>query len=58
MQALSELERCCFVLKHVEQWKLVEIADEMKISPDSVKQALFRALRKLRVVMDPWRSEA
>ncbi len=58
MQALSELERCCFVLKHVEQWKLIEIADEMKISPDSVKQALFRALRKLRVVMDPWRSEA
>ena len=58
LKALSELERCCFVLKHVEQWKLVEIADEMKISQDSVKQALFRALRKLRGSLDVWRSEA
>jgi RNA polymerase sigma-70 factor (ECF subfamily) len=58
LKALSELERCCFVLKHVEQWKLIEIAEEMKISQDSVKQALFRALRKLRGALDMWRSEA
>ncbi len=58
LRSLSELERCCFVLKHVEQWKLIEIADEMKISQDSVKQALFRALRKLRGALDGWRSEA
>ncbi len=58
LKALSELERCCFVLKHVEQWKLIEIAEEMKISQDSVKQALFRALRKLRGSLDVWRSEA
>lgn len=55
--SLSELERCCFVLKHVEQWKLIEIAEEMQISLDSVKQALFRALRKLRGALDGWRSE-
>lgn len=58
LKALSELERCCFVLKHVEQWKLIEIAEELKISQDSVKQALFRALRKLRGALDGWRSEA
>ena len=46
------------MLKHVEQWKLIEIADEMKISQDSVKQALFRALRKLRGALEVWRSEA
>ena len=56
LRELSELERCCFVLKHVEQWRLVEIADELKISQDSIKQALFRALRKLRIALDPWRS--
>lgn len=53
---LSELERCCFLLKHVEQWKLLEIAQELDIGIDSVKQALFRALRKLRGALDPWRS--
>jgi RNA polymerase sigma-70 factor (ECF subfamily) len=58
LKSLTELERCCFVLKHVEQWKLIEIAEELKISQDSVKQALFRALRKLRGALDVWRSEA
>ena len=62
MRGLTELERCCFVLKHIEQWRLIEIADELKISQDSIKQALFRALRKLRgdgiqnEMNDPWAS--
>lgn len=56
MRGLTELERCCFVLKHIEQWRLIEIADELKISQDSIKQALFRALRKLRGALEPWRS--
>ena len=45
---LSELERICFVLKHLEQWRLREIADELGTGVDTVKQALFRAVRKLR----------
>jgi len=57
MRELTDLERCCFVLKHVEEWRLSEIADDLQISLDSVKQALFRGLRKLRIAMDPWRSE-
>lgn len=56
LRGLSELERCCFVLKHVEQWRLLEIAEEFGISQDSVKQALFRALRKLRGTLEGWRS--
>lgn len=49
--ALTELERVCFVLKHLEQWRLSEIAEKLGVGVDTVKQALFRALRKLRKSM-------
>ncbi|MCB1598694.1 MAG: sigma-70 family RNA polymerase sigma factor [Xanthomonadales bacterium] len=58
MRGLTDLERQCFVLKHLEQWRLIEIAEQLQTSQDSIKQALFRALRKLRVTLEPWRSEA
>jgi RNA polymerase sigma-70 factor, ECF subfamily len=45
---LSELERVCFVLKHLEQWRLKEIAEHLGTSDGTVKQAVFRAVRKLR----------
>ena len=45
---LSETERICFVLKHLEQWRLQEIADELGSNVGTVKQAIFRAVRKLR----------
>lgn len=48
-KGLSEIERVCFVLKHLEQWRLREIAEELGTGVDTVKQALFRALKKLRV---------
>ena len=56
MQKLSEMERTCFVLKHMEQWRLKEIAADMDTSVDTVKQALFRAVKKLRVLMADRRS--
>lgn len=54
---LSEIERICFVLKHLEQWRLQEIADELSVKVDTVKQALFRGVRKLRVSMVDLRSK-
>jgi len=45
---LSEFERVCFVLKHLEQWRLKEIADEVDSNVGAVKQAVFRSVRKLR----------
>ncbi|MFK8030481.1 MAG: RNA polymerase sigma factor [Gammaproteobacteria bacterium] len=51
LKALSELECVCFVLKHLEQWRISEIADHMNIGEGSVKQALFRAVKKLRAGM-------
>lgn len=45
---LTEIERICFVLKHLEQWRMREIADEIGTNEGRVKQAIFRAVRKLR----------
>ncbi len=47
-RCLSDLERVCFVLKHLEQWRLKEIAAELHTDVGTVKQAIFRAVRKLR----------
>ena len=58
MQHLSEVERVCFVLKHLEQWRLKEIADEIDSNVGTVKQAIFRAVKKLRVRMASLQREA
>jgi len=57
LQHLSEIERVCFVLKHLEQWRLKEISLEIDASIGTIKQALFRAVKKLRVSMADLRSE-
>lgn len=57
LDELSDLERTCFVLKHIEQWRLDDIAQSLETGVNNIKQALFRALRKLRTSMAPWRSE-
>jgi len=54
---LSEFERVCFVLKHLEQWRLKEIADETDSNVGAVKQAVFRSVRKLRGKMTALRGE-
>lgn len=51
LETLSDVERTCFVLKHLEQWRLQEIADELDSNIGTVKQAIFRAVRKLRKKM-------
>ena len=51
LQRLSDIERVCFILKHLEQWRLKEIAQELDVSIGTIKQALFRAVKKLRVSM-------
>ncbi len=51
LAALTDLERVSFVLKHLEQWRLAEIAEHLDTNVNAIKQALFRALRKLRKSM-------
>ena len=57
LHSLSEFERMCFVLKHLEQWRLKEIAEELNTTIGTIKQALFRAVKKLRISMADLRSE-
>lgn len=48
---LSDIERSCFMLKHMEEWRLKEIAAALDTNVGTVKQAVFRAVKKLRVRM-------
>jgi RNA polymerase sigma-70 factor, ECF subfamily len=57
MQRLSTRERQTFLLKHIEGWRLDEIAESMQTNVNNVKSMLFRAVRKLRVDLHVWRSE-
>lgn len=56
LKQLSEIERICFVLKHIEQWRLKEIAVELDTSVNTIKQAVFRGVKKLRVNLAEMRS--
>ena len=58
MQRLTTMERQTFLLKHIEGWRLDEIAESLHTSVNNTKQALFRAVRKLRADLHVWRSEA
>ena len=58
MQRLTAMERQSFLLKHLEGGRLDEIAESQGTSVNNTKQALFRAVRKLRVDMDVWRGES
>ena len=58
MQRLTTMERQTFLLKHVEGWRLEEIAESLKTNANNTKQALFRAVRKLRVDLHVWRGES
>ena len=57
LSRLSDMERACFVLKHLEQWRYAEIANELGTNDGRVKQAVFRAVRKLRPHMTALQGE-
>lgn len=46
--SLSELERTAFVMRHFEELSLAEISSALDINLSATKQAIFRAVRKLR----------
>ena len=58
LSGLTEVERVCFVLKHLEQWRAKEIAAELDVTEGRVKQAVFRAVKKLRTSMQGMRGES
>ena len=58
MEQLSGAERSAFVLRHFEQVPLEEIAQVLGCNVNACKQAVFRAVRKVRSGLNPVRNES
>ena len=53
MGLLSERERAAFVLRHFEQRSIDEIGKTLGMRENATKQSIFRAVRKLRLALEP-----
>jgi RNA polymerase sigma-70 factor (ECF subfamily) len=53
MAALTPMERTAFTLRHMEDVSMAEIAVALNVPKNSVKQAVFRAVGKLRQSLAP-----
>jgi RNA polymerase sigma-70 factor (ECF subfamily) len=54
--ALSPLERAAFTLRHYEGRSIDEISRTLGLGTSAAKHSVFRAVRKLRVALEPLRS--
>jgi len=55
LHSLTATERTAFVLRHMEDRTTAEIGAALGIEPNAAKQAVFRAVRKLRRRLAPLR---
>ncbi|HSG40619.1 MAG TPA: sigma-70 family RNA polymerase sigma factor [Thermoanaerobaculia bacterium] len=53
LSGLSPLERAAFVLRHYEERSIAEVCDTLGLRESAGKQAVFRAVKKLRRVLEP-----
>jgi len=53
MKRLTPSERAAFVLRHFEERPIKEVAAMMRQTDNATKQAIFRAVRKLRSALQP-----
>jgi RNA polymerase sigma-70 factor, ECF subfamily len=53
MRELTPLEQTAFTLRHIEECSTEEIATALDIAPNAAKQAVFRAVKKLRRQLAP-----
>jgi len=58
MRRLTPTEKSAFVLRHLEDRSTSEIAEVLNIAPNAAKQAVFRAVQKLRGELAPLRGKA
>lgn len=54
MKTLTEIERAAFVLRHYEGRSTVEIGERLGLQSSATRQAVFRAVRKLRLALAPF----
>jgi RNA polymerase sigma-70 factor (ECF subfamily) len=55
MLTLTPMERTAFILRHMEDQSIQIIADALGVPANSAKQAIFRAVAKLRRELAPSR---
>ena len=55
---LSPLERAAFILRHYEGRSIDEISRTLGLGISAAKHSVFRAVKKLRVVLEPLRGES
>ena len=53
MRSLTVLERTAFVLRHVEERSIAEIGSVLGVGESATKQAIFRAVQKMRERLAP-----
>ncbi|WP_158944733.1 RNA polymerase sigma factor [Granulicella sp. S190] len=53
MGELTPMERAAFTMRHMEEVPMMEIAEALNITVNSAKQAVFRAVSKLRRSLAP-----
>jgi RNA polymerase sigma-70 factor (ECF subfamily) len=53
LTALEDKDRAIVILKYLEEWKLEEIAEVMDMNVSTVKSRLYRALKKLKLALEP-----
>jgi RNA polymerase sigma-70 factor (ECF subfamily) len=53
MQELSDMERCAFTLRHHDGLGIEEISQALGVQPNAAKHSIFRALKKLRRILEP-----
>jgi len=58
MSSLSPLERAAFTLRHYEGRSIAEIGKTLGLGTSATKHSVFRAVKKLRVALEPLRGES
>lgn len=58
LRSLTPIEQTAFLLRYMEDCSSEEIGAALGVAPNAAKQAVFRAVHKLRVRLAPWRGKA
>ncbi|MDX1571320.1 MAG: RNA polymerase sigma factor [Xanthomonadales bacterium] len=53
MADLTDLERAALTLRHFEGHSIAEIAETLDLTTNACKQAIFRAVKKMRAALKP-----
>ena len=58
MSGLSAMERAAFMLRHFEGRSIEEISQSLGLKTNATKHSIFRAVKKMRVALEPFVADA